>query len=639
MQYEYDSNGDLSSLVLMTFLLVVLLPITYRTARPKRSQTLAASKFPVVVTDDAEVQAVTRRRPTKSSIGAFYDVYFSFRYITLTLGWAVVAYLAYRIANTKRESNYWNPYDILGISESASEKEIKKHYKKLSIKFHPDKVRLAVNQTLEDVQEQFVGLTKAYKALTDEEVRQNFLDFGHPDGKQDLSVGIALPTWMVEGGKSLWVLAAYCISLLVGLPIIVGRWWYKSARITKDGLLAETAERYFRGLDDKMTTDQIISLLTSAAEFDSIRIPDADVSDLEKVVQQISRVNFTGRHKTVELLLRAHMYRIPLTQTALLEAQALILDKIITLQRGLLSIVQCYGFLDTQMKIFALSPSIVQAVAPGKSPLLQLPFVTERQVERIRNEFATDVDLQQFVSLKDVERKALLQQSGKQYEEVMRVANALPIIEAPRVAYQVEGDDKVTSNAIVQLVFKLRKRGGPPLKASELLDQVPDEGDVEAILSAGDTLAATAVPDTLSWAPYFPEPPKNKFWLSMADVKQDRNIVGPMEVEDIGDRLRTFKIPFQAPPNAGLYTFQVHIRSDTYLGMDQIFHMELNVEETSAVSGKEEDEISEPDEDTVAGQMAAMRGAPVKKTYEHEYESSSEEELTDDSSDDDSDSD
>lgn len=58
---------------------------------------------------------------------------------------------------------------------------------------HPDKVKLAINQTIEDVSNHFVDLTKAYKALTDESIRENLRLYGNPDGKQDFKVGIALP--------------------------------------------------------------------------------------------------------------------------------------------------------------------------------------------------------------------------------------------------------------------------------------------------------------------------------------------------------------------------------------------------------------------------------------------------------------
>ena len=49
-----------------------------------------------------------------------------------------------------------------------------------------------------------------------------------------------------------------------------------------------------------------------------------------------------------------------------------------------------------------------------------------------------------------------------------------------------------------------------------------------------------------------------------------------------------------------------------------------------------EDEISEPEEDSIAGQMAVMRGGKVKKSRAYEDEESDEESSTDDDEDSDS---
>ena len=82
----------------------------------------------------------------------------------------------------------YDPFEILGIGRSASDKDIKSHYKKLSRQFHPDKVKLQVNQTIEMVEAYFVELTKAYKSLTDETIRKNWELYGHPDGRQEVSM-------------------------------------------------------------------------------------------------------------------------------------------------------------------------------------------------------------------------------------------------------------------------------------------------------------------------------------------------------------------------------------------------------------------------------------------------------------------
>lgn len=58
-------------------------------------------------------------------------------------------------------------------------------------------------------------------SLTDEVSRRNYELYGHPDGKQELSAGIALPAWIVEGKNSPLVIGAYAILLGVVLPVLV----------------------------------------------------------------------------------------------------------------------------------------------------------------------------------------------------------------------------------------------------------------------------------------------------------------------------------------------------------------------------------------------------------------------------------
>lgn len=86
---------------------------------------------------------------------------------------------------------------------------------------HPDKIKLAENQTKEDADAKFVELTKAYKALTDEVTRDNLAKYGNPDGPQQREDKIAIPTWVVEGKNNIWVLGAYGLVLGGGIPFVV----------------------------------------------------------------------------------------------------------------------------------------------------------------------------------------------------------------------------------------------------------------------------------------------------------------------------------------------------------------------------------------------------------------------------------
>lgn len=65
-------------------------------------------------------------------------------------------------------------YKILGIHNDASEEEIKKAYRKLALKYHPD--RNSENKSFSD--EKFKEISEAYEVLSDKEKRKIFDQFG-----------------------------------------------------------------------------------------------------------------------------------------------------------------------------------------------------------------------------------------------------------------------------------------------------------------------------------------------------------------------------------------------------------------------------------------------------------------------------
>ena len=65
-------------------------------------------------------------------------------------------------------------YDILGVTRSSSAEEIKKAYRKLAIKYHPDK-----NQGDKESEEMFKEAAEAYDVLSNPEKKQRYDQFGH----------------------------------------------------------------------------------------------------------------------------------------------------------------------------------------------------------------------------------------------------------------------------------------------------------------------------------------------------------------------------------------------------------------------------------------------------------------------------
>lgn len=81
--------------------------------------------------------------------------------------------------------NKLNPYEILGVLKNAPDEEIKKAYKKLAVKHHPDR-----NPNKEEANKKFQELNTAYNTLIDPEKRQRYDQFGILHGENSASEGM-----------------------------------------------------------------------------------------------------------------------------------------------------------------------------------------------------------------------------------------------------------------------------------------------------------------------------------------------------------------------------------------------------------------------------------------------------------------
>lgn len=69
-----------------------------------------------------------------------------------------------------------DPYEVLGVARDASPEEIKKAYRRLARKYHPD-----VNPNDKEAEEKFKEVKEAFDILSDENRRANYDRFGHTD--------------------------------------------------------------------------------------------------------------------------------------------------------------------------------------------------------------------------------------------------------------------------------------------------------------------------------------------------------------------------------------------------------------------------------------------------------------------------
>ena len=75
-------------------------------------------------------------------------------------------------------------YEVLGVQKGATADEIKKAYRKMAVKYHPDR-----NPGDKEAEEKFKEAAEAYDVLSDAEKRAKYDQFGHAMGPQGFGGG------------------------------------------------------------------------------------------------------------------------------------------------------------------------------------------------------------------------------------------------------------------------------------------------------------------------------------------------------------------------------------------------------------------------------------------------------------------
>jgi len=261
MKFEYDENGGKFYYFLLSVYGLILIPATYwlwpkaekRKSVPHPEDTSNFSpcrdKHQLLHANEPS----RRRRAIITKIG-------------LILAWIILVILAYRVSLIEIEHKEYDPFAVLDIDREASISEIKRAYRELSKKHHPDRG---------GDPEQFKEIAKAYKTLTDEEAKENWKKYGNPDGPGVTHFGIALPKWLVDHQNSVFVLLVYAGIFMIVLPVIVCIWWQKSARYSGDQILTDTVQLYwyFLSRTSSIIVKRAIMILSASKEFDRTRNP------------------------------------------------------------------------------------------------------------------------------------------------------------------------------------------------------------------------------------------------------------------------------------------------------------------------------------------------------------------------------
>jgi len=621
MKYTYDESGVTFYYFLLSVLSIILIPWTILIFfKPKNENKFLTKKKYV-------------RKEKKSPI--------NWKLILISLGWISVAMLSYKVINTKIEMKTWDPYEILGLDPETPVDQVKKTYKKLSLKWHPDKV---AEDEKEAAEKQFVEITKAYKVLTDEEARLNFEQYGHPDGQQGMTMGVALPAWLVEAHNSFWVLSVYGLLFGIMLPLYVGKWWYKSLQYTKDQILHSTMAHYFKDLKENTSMYNLIEILAASDEFRFESTISSKDSRLQKVTSELKSVmdkvtfekfqstpkNFHPMSQKSLTLLYAHFFRVEISDAELLEEQQKIVEKSLHLVNGMLQITFSQGWLSLSMTIMHLSQMLVQAVFYQQSGLLQLPYIDQSTAEKFSLKPFNVRSIRQFLKMDESQRNDLASSlSPHELNQAIATAKNNPRVQIKKAHLRVIGDEHITPSSIISFIVTLKK----VTEAEFDPDSKPEASeDVEIDEQTGDVTPkkkrkSEERPAPIT-APYCPIDKRPYFWVILGESKSNRFMLPPIKVADLIDE-RTLTIQFQAPPNPGTYSFSMWVVSDSIIGIDQSRDVKMVISSPSVLPEEPEidDDISEPEDNSLSAQLAQAQSTTSQgKKVLADHESSDEEE-------------
>jgi translocation protein SEC63 len=515
---------------------------------------------------------------------------------------------------------------------------------------HPDKARPdpAKNETIESINDIYVEITKAYQALTDEDVRNNYIQYGHPDGKQSMSIGIALPQFLAAEGNGKYVVLLYTGLLGVLLPYLVGSWWYGTKRRSKEGVLMESANNLFRQYEETIDEGGIIAALSTGKEYEQILKGDQADAGLSKIESRITApagsaeyaCGFTAKDKeTLEdlesgprrkalALLWAYLGRVELEDKTLTKQKYEIAPVARALRESFAAISLAFGNVGPVLASFWASQHIIQAIAPKSSPLLQLPHFTPVIAAAVEGDAKTHFTVQQFLDLPDARRRQLAVGkdllTDEQYKTALSVGKQIPFLRVEKAFFKVTGERFIIPSSLVTLVIKARvippgTENVPAVNELDLEDIDPAEDDLEALTGRkkktvkgpdGKPISVeekTVLPP-LAFAPHYASEHAPKWHAFLGESKQGKIAVPPFAFakfdapifDDEGKptfNMQTLKAQFAAPPQPGHYTFVMHVICDSYVGFDTRMQVTLVVEDASKVTEiTAEDDISEPEE-------------------------------------------
>jgi len=279
-QSEFDKTGFVSSCYFLGFSVMLLIPVSFPMwpENVKEEQRKMQSQI--------SIHGESKWFPRKQNKLLKRRLRGQIIKPLIFAAWVVAFLFFFKVSSMENDFSAFDPYGVLGVSDNATTAEVKRRYRNLAKDHHPDK---GGNP------ERFIMIRRAFESLTNEHARNNWENYGDPDGPQSEKRGIALPQWIVEPGYSVWILGLYLFFLMIALPVVVHVWWKHP---DTEEVLSDTTQIYYRFMNKYnpyMNLKKCIAVFTSSVDFSPDHNPkvspfstadNEELPELQKTLQR-----------------------------------------------------------------------------------------------------------------------------------------------------------------------------------------------------------------------------------------------------------------------------------------------------------------------------------------------------------------
>ena len=468
--------------------------------------------------------------------------------ITLVFVWLLVS------VSLDGEVNTFDPFAILEIDGGADNKAIKKAYRSLSLKYHPDK-----NPGDRAAEAKFMMVSKAYEALTDEEAKRNYELHGNPDGKQSLEVSIGLPTFLLDSNNRNLVLMVYLIFMVVLVPFGVYTYYSNSSKFGEKDFMYDTYSWLHYTLNEHSLIKSLPELMAGSAEFRKRNMPKdaAEKNAIGKLMNSL-RGNMQKpkyNHPVCvkgNVLLHAYLLRkTDLLTEDLKEDLRYMLRLSNSLLDAMISVCQHQDSLQTASNCIELGQYLAQAMWVKDHPLLQLPHFTAEEIKHVEKGKQTCNGVLEYRDLPEDQRKGMNNFTEDQKKDVQAYMNLFPDITVESKVYcEDDEDDKVYEGDLCTVKVTITHN---------------NVGEDEKI--------------GLAHAPLFPYPKQTAWWVILGT--KGGKIIN-IEKINATEKVVSHSIKFLAP-RVGEYNFDLWVKSSAYIGCDFKDQVQLTTLDNSSL--------------------------------------------------------